>query len=134
MKKILLFPLAIALSFGSAAAFAAQTKNGCEIKKQKIQTQIDYAKKHNNPYRVAGLEEALANVETYCTPESLYRDSQKKVTEKENDLKERELDLQEAKNKGDTDKIRKRERKLREAQDELAEAKEELLLNQKFIK
>lgn len=134
MKKILLFPLAIALSFGSAAAFAAKATNGCEIKKQKIQTEIDYAKKYNNQYRIAGLETALAEVEAYCTPESLYRDSQKKVAEKENKVKEREFDLLEAKNRGDTDKIRKRERKLSEAQAELAEAKEALSLNQPSIK
>lgn len=115
-----------ALLLTSFASLAHASPNGCEIKKQKIETQIEYAKKHNNTHRVAGLQTALDNVNTYCTPESLYRESQENVAEKQKKVKEREAELLEEKQKGKTDKISKRERKLKEAQEELKEAQDEL--------
>lgn len=56
----------VAISMLSVQAFAYDEKT-CQIKKQKIQEQLVYAKKHNNSYRVRGLERALANVERKCT-------------------------------------------------------------------
>lgn len=112
----------------SLSAFANAATNGCDIKKQRIETQIDYAKKHGNTHRIAGLQKALDNVNTYCTPESLYRDSQKNVAEKQEKVQEREAELLEEKQKGNNDKIAKRERKLQEAQAELKEAQAELEL------
>ncbi|GAB1438865.1 DUF1090 domain-containing protein [Providencia sp.] len=127
MKKLLVITTASLMSFASSSAIAAKTQNGCEIKKQRIEEQISYAKQHGNQYRVRGLEEALDNVNRYCTPESLYRDSQKNVAEKTEKVQEREAELLEEKQKGnDTSKIKKRERKLAEAQAELKEAQEEM--------
>lgn len=114
----------------STSAMAAKPQNGCEIKKQKIETQIEYAKKQGETYRVAGLQKALDNVNTYCTPESLYRDSQKDVAEKMEKVQEREAELSEEKQQGsDNSKISKRERKLAEAQVELKAAQAELDAN-----
>ncbi|MEY0976718.1 DUF1090 domain-containing protein [Providencia rettgeri] len=127
MNKLLLTTSICISFFASASVMAAKTQNGCEIKKQRIQEQIDYAKQHGNQHRVKGLEEALDNVNRYCTPESLYRDSQKDVAEKTEKVQEREAELQEEKLKGDdSSKIKKRERKLAEAQTELKEAQAEL--------
>lgn len=56
----------VAISMLSIPAFAYDEKT-CQIKKQKIQEQLVYAKKHNNSYRVRGLERALANVDRKCT-------------------------------------------------------------------
>lgn len=127
MKKLLVITTASLLCFASSSVMAAKTQNGCEIKKQKIEEQISYAKQHGNQYRVRGLEEALDNVNRYCTPESLYRDSQKNVAEKTEKVQEREAELLEEKQKGnDASKIKKRERKLAEAQAELKEAQEEM--------
>lgn len=55
----------VAISMLSIQAFAYDEKT-CQIKKQKIQQQLVYAKKHNNSYRVRGLERALAKVERKC--------------------------------------------------------------------
>lgn len=127
MNKLLITTSACILFFASSSAMAAKTQNGCEIKKQRIEEQINYAKQHGNEHRVRGLEEALDNVNRYCTPESLYRDSQKEVAEKTEKVQEREAELQEEKLKGnDRSKIEKRERKLAEAQAELKEAQAEL--------
>lgn len=127
MKKLLIITTIYAAFFTSASAMAAKGQNGCEIKKQNIEEQIKYAKQHGNQYRVNGLEQALNNVNRYCTPESLYRDSQKDVAEKTEKVQEREAELQEEKIKGnDRNKIEKRERKLAEAQEGLKQAQAEL--------
>ncbi|MGG4609290.1 DUF1090 domain-containing protein [Providencia sp. Me31A] len=127
MKKLLVITTASLLCFASSSVMAAKTQNGCEIKKQRIEEQISYAKQHGNQHHVRGLEEALDNVNRYCTPESLYRDSQNNVAEKTEKVQEREAELLEEKQKGnDTRKIQKRERKLAEAQAELKEAQEEM--------
>ncbi|MEQ4676204.1 DUF1090 domain-containing protein [Providencia vermicola] len=127
MKKLLIITTIYAAFFTSASAMAAKGQNGCEIKKQNIEEQIKYAKQHGNQYRVNGLEQALNNVNRYCTPESLYRDSQKDVAEKTEKVQEREAELQKEKIKGnDRSKIEKRERKLAEAQEELKQAQAEL--------
>lgn len=58
----------ITISAFSIQAFAYDAKT-CEIKKQKIQEQLVYAKQFNNPHRVRGLERALANLERKCNAE-----------------------------------------------------------------
>ncbi|QCJ68665.1 DUF1090 domain-containing protein [Providencia heimbachae] len=127
MKKLVIITAASIAFFASASAMAAQPQNGCDIKKQKIEKQIEYAKAHGNSHQMNGLQRALDNVNAYCTPESLYRDSQKEVAEKMEKVKEREAELLEEKQKGnDSQKIAKRERKLAEAQEELSQAQAEL--------
>jgi len=126
MRKTLMTTMTTVLILAGTSAMAASPNNGCQIKKQKIETQIEYAKKHGNTHRIAGLQRALDNVNTYCTPESLYRNSQKNVAEKQEKVQEREAELLEEKQKGDSGKIAKRERKLKEAQEELKEAQAEL--------
>lgn len=128
MRNSIIATATTVLLLTGTSAFAASQQNGCEIKKQRIETQIDYAKKHGNTHRIAGLQKALDNVNTYCTPESLYRDTQKNVAEKQEKVQEREAELLEEKQTGDNAKIAKRERKLQEAQAELEEAQAELEL------
>ncbi|EPS4549373.1 DUF1090 domain-containing protein [Morganella morganii subsp. morganii] len=117
-----------ALSLGallvSTSALSAQ--NGCDIKKSKIQEQLSYAKAHGNTHRVQGLERALQNVNTYCTPNSLRDDARDEVSDRTKEVAERKADLQKAIDKGDISKIAKRERKLAEAEAELKEAQAEL--------
>ncbi|EMI5490550.1 DUF1090 domain-containing protein [Providencia stuartii] len=132
MRNLIIATTTTVLLLTGTSAFAATNKqNGCDIKKQKIETQIDYAKKHGNTHRIAGLQRALDNVNTYCTPESLYRDSQKNVAQKQEKVQEREAELLEEKETGDNAKIAKRERKLEEAKAELKEAQAELELYSK---
>ncbi|MBQ0213636.1 DUF1090 domain-containing protein [Proteus vulgaris] len=126
MKKVLFTAIALTLSVSSA--YANTSINGCEIKKQNIQKQMEYAKAHGNQYRLQGLERALQNVERYCTPEKVVENTRLELREKQLDVKERELELKEAQLKGDTDKIAKQERKLAEEKAELKAIEDELNL------
>ncbi|MGJ7262447.1 DUF1090 domain-containing protein [Morganella morganii] len=117
---------ALALSALLVSTSALSAQNGCDIKKSKIQEQLSYAKAHGNTHRVQGLERALQNVNTYCTPNSLRDDARDEVSDRTKEVAERKADLQKAIDKGDISKIAKRERKLAEAEAELKEAQAEL--------
>ncbi len=124
MTRFTTAALALGALLVSTSALSAQ--NGCDIKKSKIQEQISYAKAHGNTHRVQGLERALQNVNTYCTPNSLRDDARDEVSDRTKEVAERKADLQKAIDKGDISKIAKRERKLAEAEAELKEAQAEL--------
>ncbi|MBT0461151.1 DUF1090 domain-containing protein [Morganella morganii] len=124
MTRFTTAALALGALLVSTSALSAQ--NGCDIKKSKIQEQLSYAKAHGNTHRVQGLERALQNVNTYCTPNSLRDDARDEVSDRTKEVSERKADLQKAIDKGDISKIAKRERKLAEAEAELKEAQAEL--------
>ncbi len=124
MTRFTTAALALGALLVSTSALSAQ--NGCDIKKSKIQEQLSYAKAHGNTHRVQGLERALQNVNTYCTPNSLRDDARDEVSDRTKEVAERKADLQKAIDKGDISKIAKRERKLAEAEAELKEAQSEL--------
>lgn len=124
MTRFTTAALALGALLVSTSALSAQ--NGCDIKKIKIQEQLSYAKAHGNTHRVQGLERALQNVNTYCTPNSLRDDARDEVSDRTKEVAERKADLQKAIDKGDISKIAKRERKLAEAEAELKEAQAEL--------
>ncbi|MEM8205948.1 DUF1090 domain-containing protein [Morganella morganii] len=124
MTRFTTAALALGALLISTSALSAQ--NGCDIKKSKIQEQLSYAKAHGNTHRVQGLERALQNVNTYCTPNSLRDDARDEVSDRTKEVAERKADLQKAIDKGDISKIAKRERKLAEAEAELKEAQAEL--------
>ena len=124
MTRFTTAALALGALLVSTSALSAQ--NGCDIKKSKIQEQLSYAKAHGNTHRVQGLERALQNVNTYCTPNSLRDDARDEVSDRTKEVAERKADLQKAIDKGDISKIAKRERKLAEAEEELKEAQAEL--------
>ncbi|WP_413495241.1 DUF1090 domain-containing protein [Morganella psychrotolerans] len=118
------------LAFGLGALLmstsAISAQNGCEIKKDKVTEQIRYAKAHGNTYQVQGLERALQNIETYCTPDSLRNDARDEINDRKKEVAEQKADLQKAIDKGDKAKIAKRERKLAEAEAKLKTAQSEL--------
>ena len=124
MTRFTTAALALGALLVSTSALSAQ--NGWDIKKSKIQEQLSYAKAHGNTHRVRGLERALQNVNTYCTPNSLRDDARDEVSDRTKEVAERKADLQKAIDKGDISKIAKRERKLAEAEAELKEAQAEL--------
>jgi hypothetical protein len=104
----------------------ATALKGCDAKKANLQTQIDYAREHNNSHQQAGLQKALDEVNAHCTDASLRQEREKKVAEAKHEVAERQADLAEATKKGDTDKISKRQAKLAESQKELQDAMGEL--------
>ena len=114
---LLLALVGMALGAGSVSANA-----GCKKKEQILTEKIALAKARGNQHQVAGLEEALAHVRTYCTDDSLRAKAAMKVADKRQEVMERETDLEEARQKNDPKKIAKREKKLQEARLELEQA------------
>ncbi|AWH87520.1 DUF1090 domain-containing protein [Limnobaculum parvum] len=120
-KKIcLIVPLVI-----SPAIFAAESNTGkdyCAIKEEKINQQIEYAKKDNNPNRLEGLERALSHVKAHCSNKDYVADTERKIADKARKVEECRQELAEAKATGKSDKISKKQKKLQEAEAELDEA------------
>ena len=87
MTRFTTAALALGALLVSTSALSAQ--NGCDIKKSKIQEQLSYAKAHGNTHRVQGLERALQNVNTYCTPNSLRDDARDEVSDRTKEVAER---------------------------------------------
>lgn len=114
------------LALPASAALAQSNLTGCAAKKDDIQQQIDYAKAHNNSYRLSGLEKALSEVSAHCTDASLRAEREADVAKKEQKVAEREQELAEAKATGRPDKIQKKQEKWDDAKRELADAKASL--------
>jgi len=128
MKTLSLVALLAACGLFTPLAMAADATalKGCDAKKANLQTQIDYAREHNNSHQQAGLQKALDEVNAHCTDASLRQEREKKVAEAKHEVAERQADLAEATKKGDADKISKRQAKLAESQKELQHAMGEL--------
>ncbi|EEG5674929.1 DUF1090 domain-containing protein [Salmonella enterica] len=99
---------------------------GCEYKRQHLEREIDYAQAHNNHHRVAGLQEALRQVDEHCTDNQLLRRKENKVAKKQRKVEERLRELEQARASGKREKIASKQAKLDEAREELAEARREL--------
>lgn len=134
MRKISLSIYCIAFMLGSNLVFANQQIKLCEIKKQTIQTQIEYAKKDNNQDKIDGLKTALKNLENNCSSEFIYQKNKNEVEKKRLKVREREVDLKEAQAKGDKNKISKQQQKLQQAKTELQQAKIELHKAEEILK
>ncbi|EJI1747218.1 DUF1090 domain-containing protein [Salmonella enterica] len=111
-------------SFMVSAAIAGH--EGCEYKRQDLERQIAYAQAHNNIHRVAGLQEALRQVDEHCTDNNLLRQKENKIIEKKRKVADRQRELEQARASGKREKIASKQAKLDEAREELAEARREL--------
>lgn len=105
----------------------------CAAKRAALQKEIDIAQHYNNSAKVNGLKQALAEVNTHCTHDSMLADArqdvaklERKLEEKQADIREAEADLREAQAEGKQDKMAKYQRKIREKQADLQEIKQEL--------
>ena len=78
-KLFLALPL-VFLTFSFAHAEPAL--KGCAAKKQAIETELDYARKHNNSHQIVGLEKALKEVAENCTDEKLRAERKAKISGK----------------------------------------------------
>ncbi|EAA2983817.1 DUF1090 domain-containing protein [Salmonella enterica subsp. diarizonae] len=99
---------------------------GCEYKRQNLERQIDYAQAHNNTHRVAGLQEALSQVNEHCSDNQLRKRKENKVADKQRKVAERQRELEQARETGERKKIAKKQKRLDEALAELDEARSEL--------
>ncbi|MGY3941701.1 DUF1090 domain-containing protein [Aeromonas tecta] len=107
---------------------------GCKAQHQAVTDQLVFAKAHNNADQVAGLEQALRNIEAHCTDAGLIKEQQEKVAKQKEEVEERLADLQSARVSGKPDKIAKKQAKLEESQAELLEAQRKLEALQKLVK
>ncbi|HCL5310903.1 TPA: DUF1090 domain-containing protein [Salmonella enterica] len=98
----------------------------CEYKRQHLERQIDYARAHNNTHRVAGLQEALREINVNCTDNGLLEKKKNRVAEKQRKVTERLQELEQARETGERKKIAKKQKRLDEALAELNEARSEL--------
>ncbi|WP_347254614.1 DUF1090 domain-containing protein [Leminorella grimontii] len=120
-KFILILPL-MASSAAVVAGSHYEGKDHCQIKKEKIAQQMEYARQYNNPYRLAGLERAMRNVEAHCNSGEYRVNQEEKVANKERKVAERRAELAEAQASGKPEKVANKTRKLKEAEAELDEA------------
>ncbi|MDM5076203.1 DUF1090 domain-containing protein [Aeromonas media] len=107
---------------------------GCKARHQAVTEQLAFARAHDNAQQVAGLEQALRNIETHCTDAGLFEEQQEKVAKQKQEVEERLADLQSARVSGKPDKIAKKQAKLEASQAELLEAQRELEALQKLVK
>lgn len=123
IRQLSLLALLVA---STAFSFADSGVSGCAAKRQALQEKIEIARQHHNPDQVAGLQQALAQVEAHCHDGALQAERQAKIDEARQEIEQREMDLRDALSKGDPDKIAKRQAKLAEARAELEQAEAEL--------
>ena len=126
LSPLALFTVCGLLAAPLMAADQAPELTGCAAKIQKIETQLEYARAHNNSGQIAGLETALEKVKKYCTDSSLKKERESKVLDAKHEVSRRQADLDKAMKKGDPEKINKRKDKLAESRKELQEALDQL--------
>lgn len=107
---------------------------GCKARHQAVTDQLAIARAHDNKDQVAGLEQALRNIETHCTDAGLVEEQLQRVAKQKEEVEERLGDLQSARVSGKPDKIAKKQAKLEESQAELLDEQRELEALQKLIK
>lgn len=126
IRTATLSSLALAMLLNASPGLAQESPTGCAAKRQALLEKIEVARKHGNTQQLAGLQEALSQVEAHCDDDSLRQKRQAKVREAREEIQQRELDLREAQAKGDPQKIARRQAKLAEARAELEQAEAEL--------
>ncbi|MGG4606884.1 DUF1090 domain-containing protein [Providencia sp. Me31A] len=131
MKKLTVITTVLMLSIGGMSV--AQAAQSCNDKASAIEREIRIAEQFGNYNKVAGLKQALYEVNMHCTDASVKKDAQKKVdklerklADKRQDVAEVEYDLQKAKAKGDQRKVIKYQNKLAEKQRDVRQLEQEL--------
>ena len=99
---------------------------GCEKKICNLEKDIGIAKKMENKSRVEGLETSLEKVKKHCTDDSLIKDVEDKMDDKNKDLKEHTKDYEEALKDNRPEKIEKYKAKMAEDNQEILQLENEL--------
>ena len=126
LSPLALFTVCGLMAAPLMAADPAPELTGCAAKVKNIETQLEYARAHNNSGQIAGLEKALSEVKANCTDASLKKERENKVLEAKHEVSQRQADLDKAMKKGDPEKINKRKDKLAESRKELQDALDQL--------
>ncbi|HEO1574334.1 TPA: DUF1090 domain-containing protein [Klebsiella aerogenes] len=111
----------MSLVTSSVAEAGYLSERGCATKKTNLERELEYAHIYGNINRIRGIERALSNIDTYCTPSVKGKDYNTLIKKKERDILKLESEISEYKDYYDADKLYKKQRKIKEAQSELSE-------------
>lgn len=111
---LLLLPL-------TALASDCAEKIGCDKKACEIQNKITIAKANEHTHKLIGLNEALEQVNTYCTNDDLRDELQEKIEDSQEEIIEYRTELDEAVTYKEEDKIIKYQTKIEEEEREIKE-------------
>lgn len=114
-SAIMLFPF---------LAQAHSNNYGCEIKKQHIYREMEFAKAYGNWHRVQGLQRALQRIERNCNNDSWIISDSKKIEEKEFKVARYKAELEIAEKYNDVKEIQKKKKKLEKAEQELRQVRQ----------
>ncbi len=97
----------------------ADSRDNCSQRRAGISRQLEQAEAADNVYRVAGLQQALANVERYCREPSADEDRSINIQKAEAEVRRRQNHLKAARQYGDVKVIKKHEARLARAEAKL---------------
>ncbi|MGN4047497.1 DUF1090 domain-containing protein [Pseudomonas sp. SM4] len=97
----------------------ADSRENCSQRRVGISRQLEQAEAADNVYRVAGLQQALANVERYCREPSADEDRSINIQKAEAEVRRRQNHLKAARQYGDVKVIKKHEARLARAEAKL---------------
>ena len=109
--KVLL-SISIFLSPLTVLAADCSQKVGCDRKACEIQNKIDVAKANGQDRKLDGLNDALQQVNTYCTNDSLRDELLDKIEASQGEIVEYRAELDEATVEQEEDKVAKYQRKI----------------------
>ncbi|EBJ2068816.1 DUF1090 domain-containing protein [Salmonella enterica] len=72
----------------------------CEYKRHHLEKQLEYAQAYNNTHRMAGLQEALHQVNEHCTENRLLERKEDKVSVKHRKIAEPARELEQGRKSG----------------------------------
>jgi len=111
----------------------AHANQDCDIRRAEIEQELHIAQQYNNVSKIAGLKEALSEVNAHCSHESVCQKTQheirklhNKIADKNEDIQKLTNDLRHVEAEENSDKAAKIRHKLDKKQDELLEAQQKL--------
>lgn len=129
MKKRYFSPVILLLIM----SFQAAAVEDCASKQEAVERELHIAQQYSNTGKVAGLQEALNDIQRHCTYATVQQDTARdirklneKIRDKERDIAELERDLRRSKADEDHRKTIKLEHKIYNKRMDLQELKQEL--------
>lgn len=125
-----LLSISILLSPLTALAADCSQKVACDRKACEIQNKMDIAKANGQQRKLDGLNDALQQVNTYCTNDGLREELLDKIEASQSEIVEYRAELDEAIIEQEQDKVLKYQRKIDEEQLEISKYEKALSLLQ----
>lgn len=130
MKKGIVELTLISLAVMSAPVHAAES---CATKRASIERELHIAQQYSNTHKIAGLRQALEEVDAHCSHASVLADTlseirqlQDKLLDKQHDVASLDHDIRFAEEKGDHKKVLKYQQKREGKLADIAEINQKL--------